>query len=162
MTQLIDLPDSVLGAISDLVDDIGKLASLGDSRLLRKMCGGMSYLRIDMDHHRGSWNYYSGQLLRIRTLVIESSKSKLVERLPCPVVVWMNQLPLHELRMAYVESLPSEIYQLTNLQVLFLKSNKLTSLPQEIGQLTNLQMLFLHNNKLAKRPDLDTKCRVYM
>ena len=48
-----------------------------------------------------------------------------------------------------LESLPTEIGQLTNLQNLLLIDNRLESLPTEIGQLTNLQTLDLRDN-----PDL--------
>ncbi len=49
-------------------------------------------------------------------------------------------------------SLPREIGQLKNLQMLLLGGNKLTSLPPEIGQLKNLQRLGLRDNKLTSLP----------
>src|SRR5258708_7088614 len=48
--------------------------------------------------------------------------------------------------------LPSEIWQLTNLQGLYLTNNQLSQLPAEIGQLTNLQRLYLNNNQLSQLP----------
>ena len=51
-----------------------------------------------------------------------------------------------------LQSIPSEIGQLTNLQELHLYNNELQSIPSEIGQLTNLQELHLHDNKLQSIP----------
>jgi internalin A len=48
--------------------------------------------------------------------------------------------------------LPSELWQLTNLQTLDLYGNELTGIPLEIGQLTNLQGLYLHGNQLTGLP----------
>ncbi|MCP4549206.1 MAG: hypothetical protein GY835_22360, partial [bacterium] len=49
-------------------------------------------------------------------------------------------------------SIPETIEQLTDLQTLHLTSNQLTSLPKIIGRLTNLQTLHLNNNRLAALP----------
>ena len=49
-------------------------------------------------------------------------------------------------------NIPSEIGNLTNLNLLSLSYNKLTNLPFEIGKLTNLTDLYLNNNKLASIP----------
>jgi hypothetical protein len=43
--------------------------------------------------------------------------------------------------------LPPELWQLTNLQELYLDNNQLSQLPPEIGQLTNLQELSLADRK---------------
>src|SRR5258706_10060709 len=48
--------------------------------------------------------------------------------------------------------LPSEIWQLTNLQGLYLTNNQLSQLPAEIRQLTNLESLYLDNNQLTQQP----------
>src|SRR5947209_14278051 len=48
--------------------------------------------------------------------------------------------------------LPSELRQLTNLQILYLDQNQLSQLPSEIGQLTNLQELNLYQNQLNQIP----------
>src|SRR6266704_5774216 len=48
--------------------------------------------------------------------------------------------------------LPPELWQLTNLQELYLDNNQLSQLPPEIGQLTNLQMLRLDQNQLNQLP----------
>src|SRR5258706_9870417 len=48
--------------------------------------------------------------------------------------------------------LPSEIWQLTNLESLYLNNNQLSQLPIEIGQLTNLESLHLSNNGLSQLP----------
>ena len=46
--------------------------------------------------------------------------------------------------------IPSEIGNLTNLEVLWLYSNQLTgSIPSEIGNLANLERLWLNNNQLT-------------
>jgi internalin A len=51
-----------------------------------------------------------------------------------------------------LSQLPSEIWQLTSLQQLFLVSNELCELPPEIGQLTSLQQLYLSYNQLSQLP----------
>src|SRR6266487_1297859 len=48
--------------------------------------------------------------------------------------------------------LPPELWQLTNLQELYLENNQLSQLPPEIGQLTNLQTLVIHHNQLSQLP----------
>jgi Leucine-rich repeat (LRR) protein len=48
--------------------------------------------------------------------------------------------------------LPPELWQLTNLQELYLDNNLLNQLPPEIGLLTNLQQLHLTNNQLSQLP----------
>ncbi|MGR3277873.1 leucine-rich repeat domain-containing protein [Acaryochloris marina NIES-2412] len=60
-----------------------------------------------------------------------------------------SELDLEELSLT---QLPSEIWQLTNLQRLFLWDNKLRKLPPEISQLTNLHRLDLLFNKLSSLP----------
>jgi len=47
---------------------------------------------------------------------------------------------------------PAEIGQLTSLEHLDLRSNRLTSLPAEIGQLTSLEELSLSGNQLTSVP----------
>ncbi len=44
--------------------------------------------------------------------------------------------------------LPTEIYQLTNLNELHLAKNQLTELPAEIGQLSQIEKLSLYRNFL--------------
>jgi internalin A len=51
-----------------------------------------------------------------------------------------------------LESLPKEIGQLTNLQILSFDGNQLTELPKEITQLTNLRELHLGGNQLSELP----------
>jgi hypothetical protein len=58
----------------------------------------------------------------------------------------------HNLSGRLLTVLPSEIIQLTNLQVLVLSGNRLTALPPEITQLTNLKALDLRGNELAALP----------
>lgn len=60
-----------------------------------------------------------------------------------------SELDLQELSLT---QLPSEIWQLTNLQRLFLWDNQLRRLPTEISQLTNLQELTLAKNQLSSLP----------
>jgi Leucine-rich repeat (LRR) protein len=52
-----------------------------------------------------------------------------------------------------LKTLPKEIWNLTNLEVLYLNDNKLTTLPKEIGNLVNLEKLYLHGNSLTKLPE---------
>ena len=65
-----------------------------------------------------------------------------------------NPAEVMELNLRYNEltSLPSEIWQMTNLERLNLGYNELTSLPSEIGQLANLKRLNLGYNKLTSWP----------
>jgi len=51
-----------------------------------------------------------------------------------------------------LESVPTEIYDLVDLQILCLNDNKLKKLPMEIGNLINLKNLHLQNNKLETLP----------
>ena len=48
--------------------------------------------------------------------------------------------------------LPPELWQLTNLQELYLNNNQLSQIPPELEQLTNLQRLDLDNNQLSQLP----------
>ncbi|WP_213155688.1 F-box protein [Neochlamydia sp. AcF65] len=57
-----------------------------------------------------------------------------------------------DLSKAGVTYLPSEIGQLSQLQLLSLSQNQLTALPAEIGQLSQLYDLFLNNNQLTSLP----------
>ena len=51
-----------------------------------------------------------------------------------------------------LDSIPVEIWKLTNLTELNLSNNNLRSLPVEIGKLINLTWLDLSNNKLDSLP----------
>ena len=57
-----------------------------------------------------------------------------------------------DLSRHWLPELPSEIGQLTKLEVLYLSRNRLTELPSEIGQLANLEVLFLSRNQLTELP----------
>jgi Leucine-rich repeat (LRR) protein len=59
-----------------------------------------------------------------------------------------------ELDLVYseIDSIPSEIGQLTELEKLRLNGNNLTSVPPEIGRLKNLKYLSLSDNKLLSLP----------
>ena len=63
-----------------------------------------------------------------------------------------NPAEVMELNLRYNEltSLPSEIWQMTNLERLNLGNNSLTSLPAEIGQLTNLERIYLGDKRLIE------------
>lgn len=49
-------------------------------------------------------------------------------------------------------SLPAEIRQLSNLEVLNISNNKMTGLPAELGQLSKLRILNASNNQLTGIP----------
>ena len=81
---------------------------------------------------------------------------------------WCSDLPLNEwysvttsengkitgLSLNYnnIESVPSELSQLTNLKYLDLSDNNLCLVPSELSQLKNLKYLFLDNNYLTLVP----------
>jgi internalin A len=49
--------------------------------------------------------------------------------------------------------IPPEIFQLSNLQRLYLRLNQITEIPDAIAALSNLQILDLSSNKITKIPD---------
>lgn len=51
-----------------------------------------------------------------------------------------------------LKTVPPEVFQFTNLQLLDLSRNRLRTLPKEIGTLTNLKKLILERNKLEQLP----------
>ncbi len=57
-----------------------------------------------------------------------------------------------DLTNKWLTCLPSELFQLTQLEVLFLIGNNLAEIPPEIGQLNKLEMLYLSDNKLKELP----------
>ena len=75
----------------------------------------------------------------------------ILETLPTEIGKLHN---LQELELGWnqLTTLPAAIGQLQNLQILWLSYNQLTSLPAEIGQLQNLQKLLLGNNQLTTLP----------
>lgn len=65
----------------------------------------------------------------------------------------LTKLQLLDLRANQLSSLPTQIGSLTNLKALGLGSNQITNLPPEIDQLTNLKSLALPNNHLVSMPE---------
>src|SRR5437868_5687696 len=57
-----------------------------------------------------------------------------------------------ELNNKSLQSIPTELGQLNNLQYLNIFNNKLQSIPIELGQLNNLQDLNIYNNQLQSIP----------
>src|SRR5207253_2789500 len=51
-----------------------------------------------------------------------------------------------------LQSIPSELGQLNNLRKLRISNNQLQSIPSELGQLNNLQYLWINNNQLQSIP----------
>jgi len=70
-----------------------------------------------------------------------------------PPEIW-NLTNLETLYLSFnqIKTLPPEIGNLTNLKVLFLSRNKLTTLPPKIGKLKNLEELYLGDNELTTLP----------
>ena len=68
------------------------------------------------------------------------------------VIGQLTSLEQLNLRGNKLTSLPAEIGQLTSLEQLNLGGNKLTSLPVEVGQLTSLKELSLGGNRLTSLP----------
>jgi len=70
-----------------------------------------------------------------------------------PSEIWeLTNLQRLDLSNNQLSQLPPEIWELTNLQELDFSNNQLSQLPSEIGQLTNLQVLFLNDNQLSQLP----------
>jgi len=76
---------------------------------------------------------------------------KFIESLP-PQIGQLTNLTELDLSGNPLTSVPKELGQLTNLEVLDLGGNQLTSVPKELGQLTNLTELDLRNNQLTSVP----------
>ena len=64
----------------------------------------------------------------------------------------LSNLQSLNLRNNKLESVPKELGNLINLQYLSLYNNKLESVPKELGNLINLQRLYLSNNNLESVP----------
>ena len=58
-----------------------------------------------------------------------------------------------DLRSKELTEIPSEIFQLSNLQQLDLSNNQITKIPDEIAALSNLQQLSLGGNQITEIPD---------
>ncbi|MBS4167088.1 hypothetical protein NEOC65_002194 [Neochlamydia sp. AcF65] len=69
-----------------------------------------------------------------------------------PEIFQLSQLQILYLSRNHLTALPAEIGQLSQLQTLYLDQNQLTALPAEIGQLTQLQKLYLNQNQLTPLP----------
>jgi Leucine-rich repeat (LRR) protein len=74
-----------------------------------------------------------------------------IESLPLEIAQLVN-LEMLSLCRNQIESLPSGIGQLVNLQYLYLRYNQIKSLPPEVGQLTKLKTLLLSTNKIESLP----------
>ncbi|NEO57234.1 MAG: GTPase, partial [Okeania sp. SIO3B5] len=71
-----------------------------------------------------------------------------------PTQVWeLEQLEVLNLSGNQLTTLPESISQLINLTRLYLSGNQLTTLPESISQLTNLTMLDLYDNQLTTLPE---------
>ena len=67
-----------------------------------------------------------------------------------------SEKPVYRLKITKLsnrDSLPEELFQLTELRELTVKGCKLCRLNQDIGKLTNLQYLNLDHNKLLRLPE---------
>ncbi|NEQ38623.1 MAG: GTPase [Okeania sp. SIO3I5] len=75
-----------------------------------------------------------------------------------PTEVWeLEQLEVLNLNRNQLTTLPESISKLTNLTRLYLRDNQLTTLPESICKLTNLTWLILSNNQLINIPESMTK-----
>jgi Leucine-rich repeat (LRR) protein len=83
-------------------------------------------------------------LLDSVALAKEHLFNNLKEALIHPDKVYKLDLSHHKL-----DSIPPEVYQFKNLQVLILKGNRLTEIPEEIGVLTHLQRLVMSRNNIV-------------
>ena len=71
-------------------------------------------------------------------------------------LTYLGDLPsLKEVHIEYTgySSLPENIGNLKNLEVLELPSNAIETLPKSIGELENLRSIYLYNNELTSLPD---------
>jgi GTPase SAR1 family protein len=78
--------------------------------------------------------------------------NKGISDLPIEISQLTNLQRLY-LRGNRLTELPETITQLTNLHELALASTQLTELPETIGQLTNLQEIYLRGNRLTELPE---------
>jgi leucine-rich repeat protein SHOC2 len=83
-------------------------------------------------------------LLDSAALSKEHIYNNLKEALKNPDKVYKLDLSHHKL-----DSIPPEVYQFKNLQVLNIKANRLTEVPEEIGVLTHLQRLDMSRNNIV-------------
>ena len=64
----------------------------------------------------------------------------------------LSSLQVLRLSNNQLQSIPSELGNISSLQVLRLDNNQLQSIPSELGNLLSLQRLLLHNNQLQSIP----------
>ncbi len=96
---------------------------------------------------------------KIKDLLIKAKKTNelvIVEEI-ITHEIWNEIFELTNLQLLWlsnnqIKEIPKEIGKLTNLQNLYLSNNQIKILPKEIGELTNLQVLYLSNNQIKILP----------
>lgn len=73
---------------------------------------------------------------------------------------WLSETKMFRLSENRLKTLPVDIQQMANLQILELNTNRLESLPDSMSSLTNLQRLDLSNNNLESLPEQIGSCRM--
>ncbi|TBU20072.1 leucine-rich repeat-containing protein [Hamiltosporidium tvaerminnensis] len=68
-------------------------------------------------------------------------------------IQYLENIKIFQVCCNYLETIPSAIGKLHNLQILILARNKINKLPDEIGHLVNLRELNLSQNELSSLPN---------
>jgi hypothetical protein len=98
------------------------------------------------NNHRGVKRRFTNMMsTAVRWLTVKEAALYGVTNMNAKEVVLIEEKPR-------LTRIPEFVYQMKNLQQLYLNDNKFTTLPKKIGQLKNLRQLYLGNNKISKLP----------
>lgn len=100
--------------------------------------------QLDLDNPSNP-SFFKGLAIWLRESNVWEYKESAAERI---ISAWLDQSDKLDIGDHFLDTLPSQIGELTQLQSLVLHNNRLVSLPPEIGQLTQLKQLFLDGNYL--------------
>lgn len=147
--------NSVYAKLSKLKND-----SLNGGRMSEEVLGNLTTAELDKRLKK-----YNDVIESVNTLIATAQLTYYTEYLKIsgitrltPEFIKSNKKLLSKVRHLVLSvdndltTIPPEIRQFVELQVLSLYGNKLTTLPAEIGQLVELQQLYLSRNKLTTLP----------
>src|SRR6056300_206629 len=98
------------------------------------------------NNHRGVKRRFTNMMsTAVRWLTVKEAALYGVTNMNAKKVVLIEEKPR-------LTRIPEFVYQMKNLQELYLNDNKFTTLPKKIGQLQNLRAIYLGNNKISKLP----------